>query len=192
MPVRRGPSSNLRSRIWSRNSAPIRALRGCWQHVHGQRPTDHGGLPWGGEELPRGRAPPGGAEREARGDVVTAKELVPTLPVEQHDHACLARGLHHTPLRVDAERADRLLVVHDKLLYVVQGLLCRRLDSVVLDYVGPLGNLLGVTPLVIGEARKPSSERVTSVVAGNFGAQRDDRGRVDPAAERRPDRHVAT
>ena len=82
-------------------------------------------------------------------------------------------------------------MVDDQLLEVAQRLIGRRLDRVVLYHVGPLGDLRGVTPLVVGEAGKPSGEGVAPVVAGELGAQRDDRGRINPAAQRRSDRDVA-
>ena len=123
--------------------------------VHREREADAAGLrdrPV--REAAQQRPHAVGAQREAGRDGVAGEQLVPALAVEQHDHALLVRGAVHAPLRVDRQAADRLLVIEDERVEVVEHVAGARLDAVVVLHACGLCDLVRVRPLVARVARE--------------------------------------
>ena len=140
---------NARVRCVGRSvPTPVRLACGPGKQVGSQRATDGRGPRAAGGQLTEGRRDAVGTDGKARRDRVAAEELVAALAVEEDDHASLARGLHHAPLGVDAERPDRLLLVEDELLEVVGRTLGGGFHRVVLDHLRPLSYLARVGPFV--------------------------------------------
>src|SRR5215217_1188320 len=95
---------------------------------------------------------------------IPAEELVGPLTIEQHRYAGLPGDAVHAPLRVDARRANRLLVVANQAGKVAEQISRRRFDHVVAGDPRGARDLVGVDPLVAFEVRETGRERVPAVL----------------------------
>ena len=107
--------------------------------------------------------------------MVTGKDFVPALAVQEYDHPTISRQPHHIPLGVDARAIKWLIVMPDHSLHFVRNERRVGVNSMTFN-IGLRGHALDIKAFIKSWVVKPRGESCLAIASSLGSNQADNRG----------------